>query len=166
MEPFNYSTQPKVDVASIGGDQRQPVASNNNWLIFLSLGFNAIILVVLVFALLRPPVSPGPQPGPGPSPAVITEPVAALMVTAERNLAVYEAEISEQLADAVLKGTIKDSKQFFSMADAATQKAREKAFAELNALNNKYISAEKWDPQIIAEFQRLKAEGKKQVAAQ
>jgi hypothetical protein len=124
-----------------------------------------MVMLVLVGVLLVGERGPSPEPTPDPSPAVISEDVVAEIVVAERNLAVYEAEIAEQLAAAVLDGRVKDSKQFYAMAAAATQKAEDKAFANLNALNNKYLSREKWDPNLAAEFQRLKAKGKREVAS-
>ena len=149
---------------------RQPVAEQTkkpsvNVLIYLSLAMNLAVVALLAFMLTRapsPPPGPGPGPGPGPN-VVIPEDVVSMMVDAERNLAIYEAEISEQLGQAVADGSITTSEQFAKQAIAATQKAEDEAFEALNALNNKYITDDPWNKDAIVEFQRLKAQGKRKV---
>jgi hypothetical protein len=166
MEQFSYEDprQPapeKPRDVEVRAVKKQP--SGSNGLLYAVLAMNGILAVAVVALFLRPAPSPQPGPGPRPKPSVISEDVASMVVEAERNLATYEAEISEQLADAVLKGSIKDSKQFYSMASAAQQKAEDKAFAALNALNAKYVGSEKWNKELVAELQMLKAKGKRMV---
>ncbi len=166
MEQLNYSqpTQSPPDA-----EVRQPVAApaSNNKLLYVVLGFNMVLVGLVVFALFRGPshyVPPGPGPGPTP---VITEDVVSTVIQAEKDLAMYEAEISEQLGQAVVDGKITTSTQFASMAKAAQEKAEDKAFGAMNTINNKYINEPKdgkWDAQLINELQRLKAAGKRKVA--
>jgi len=162
VEQLNYELNFKDKDTVIPVSTQRKSSEAGNGLLYAVLAMNVILMVAVVTMLFRP--SPSPQPGPGPSPGVISEDVPSMVVDAERNLAVYEAEISEQLADAVLNGKIKDPNQFYSMASAAQQKAEDKAFSAMNALNNKYISTEKWNKEIVSELQLLKAKGKRMVA--
>lgn len=142
----------------------QPERAGPHPLVYISLISNVAIVALVAFLVLRPVPGPTPPTPPEPPRPIIAEDVPAIVVQAEKDLATYEAEISEQIAQAVMEGRIASSQQLVAHALAAQEKAEDMAFAELNRLNNKYISAKEWNKNLVAEFQRLKAEGKREIA--
>jgi len=136
--------------------------------------FNTLlIMVVVAIVLLRSdgqhPLPPGPGPGPVPPPHVITEDVPAIIVAAEKKLAINEAQASEKIGQLVLSGEIGNSSQLRDRAKAYQQAVEDDAFAEVNKLNDKYLLETNggWTDasrKVIDEFQKLKAEGKRRVA--
>lgn len=141
--------------------------SQSNLLGNILLSLCLIALVAIAAGLWRGDGGDTPEP-PQPLP-VITEDVAAVAAEAEVARLQMEAQASEEIAKKLKAGEIKTSNQLYQWATAYQDKIDQEAYREINKLNQKYlVEADKGytaeQLELIAEFQSLKAKGKRKVA--